>query len=89
MQKTYVSQYFIQYRAIDTDERQNLLDSWSLRVPVESYNEILEPYLHVLSHSYFRSVPFTFALLLEIESCRKKDLASVTVVFEVFGLPPH
>ena len=54
MQKTYISQYFIQYRAIDTDERQNLL---------ESYYEILEPYVDVLSHSYFRSVPYPFALL--------------------------
>ena len=49
MQKTYISQYFIQFSAIDTDERQILL---------ESYHEILEPYLDVLSHSYFRSVPF-------------------------------
>ena len=51
---------------------------------LESYYEILEPYLDVLSHSYFRSVP-----LVRDRERQKKDFASVTLVFGVFGLPLH
>jgi len=73
-----VSQYFIQCRAVDADEGRDLM---------ESYGGMLGPYLDVLSHSFFRSVPFLFALLWGIEGCRKGDLAIVTLVLGVFGLP--